>query len=61
MNPRYVRYAVLDLLLHEALGMIMGKTMGVAENVDGDRNDGGDDGKVGRLKHTHLVGMFELS
>jgi hypothetical protein len=41
--------------------MIMGKTIGVAENVDGDRNDGGDVDKEGHLKHTHLVGMFELS
>ena len=61
MNPRCVRYDVLDLLLHEALGMIMGRTMDVAENVGGDRNDGGDDGKEMHLKHTHLVGQFEQS
>ena len=51
MNPRFVRYDLPDLLLLEALGTTVGKTVGVAESVEDDRNDVGDDGMKGNSKH----------
>ena len=57
MVHHFAENAAIDFLSRLALGRIMGTQLGVVDVLD-DR-DGDDDMEV-NLKHTHLIGIFEL-
>ena len=57
MVHHFAESSAIDFLSRLALGRIMGTQLGVVDVLD-DR-DGDDDMEV-NLKHTHLIGIFEL-